>query len=52
MLWHYKDPRLQSAQQVQEASDRNYTYLSTYRIAENKFVRLADDDLKIGRAHV
>ncbi|TAK19342.1 MAG: S9 family peptidase [Acidobacteria bacterium] len=46
VLWHYKDPRLQSAQQVQEASDRAFTYLSTYRVAENKFVRLADDDVR------
>ena len=46
VLWNYKDPRLQSAQQVQESADRNYTYLSTYRVADNKFVRLADDDLR------
>ncbi len=46
VLWHYKDPRLQSAQQVQEASDRSYTYLATYRVAENKCVRLADDDVR------
>jgi dipeptidyl aminopeptidase/acylaminoacyl peptidase len=46
VLWHYKDPRLQSAQQVQEAADRNYTYLSVYRVADNKFVRLADDTLR------
>ena len=46
VLWHYKDPRLQSAQQVQEAADRAFTYLSTYRVAENKFVRLADDEVR------
>lgn len=46
VLWHYKDPRLQSAQQVQEAGDRSFTYLSTYRVADNKFVRLADDDVR------
>lgn len=46
VLWHYKDPRLQSAQQVQEAADRSYTYLSEYRVAENKFIRLADDDVR------
>lgn len=46
VIWHFKDPRLQSAQQVQETADRSYTYLSTYRMAENKFVRLADDDVR------
>lgn len=46
VLWHYKDPRLQSAQQVQEAADRAFTYLSTYRVADNKFVRLADDEVR------
>lgn len=46
VIWHYKDPRLQSAQQVQESSDRSFTYLSTYRVAENKFIRLADDDVR------
>jgi dipeptidyl aminopeptidase/acylaminoacyl peptidase len=46
VLWHYKDPRLQSAQQVQEAADRNFTYLSTYRVADNKFVRLADEEVR------
>ncbi len=46
VIWHYKDPRLQSAQQVQETADRNYTYLSTYRVADKKFVRLADDDVR------
>ena len=46
VIWHYKDPRLQSAQQVQEPQDRSYSYLSTYRVADNKFVRLADDDVR------
>lgn len=46
VLWHYKDPRLQSAQQVQESADRSFSYLSTYRVAENKFLRLADDDVR------
>jgi len=46
IIWHYKDPRLQSQQQVQEESDRAFTYVSTYRVAENKFIRLADDDVR------
>ena len=46
ILWHYKDPRLQSQQQVQESSDRNFSYASVYRVAEKKFIRLADDALR------
>ena len=46
IIWHYKDPRLQSQQQVQEAADRQFSYASIYRVAENKFIRLADDDVR------
>jgi dipeptidyl aminopeptidase/acylaminoacyl peptidase len=46
ILWHWKDPRLQSQQIVQEQADKTYSYLSEYRIAENKVIRLADDELR------
>jgi dipeptidyl aminopeptidase/acylaminoacyl peptidase len=46
VLWHWKDPRLQAMQLVQEQQDRTYSYLSEYRVAENRFVRLADDALR------
>jgi dipeptidyl aminopeptidase/acylaminoacyl peptidase len=46
VLWHWKDPRLQSQQLVQEQADRTYSYLVEYRIADNKFVRLSDDALR------
>ena len=46
VLWHYKDPRLQTQQEVQEARDRAYSYLSEYRVAEKKFIRLASDELR------
>ncbi len=46
ILWHYKDPRLQSQQQVQESADKNFSYASVYRVAEKKFIRLADDTLR------
>lgn len=46
VLWHWKDPRLQSQQLVQEQQDRTYSYLSEYRFAENRFVRLSDDALR------
>ncbi len=31
VLWHYKDPRLQSQQQVQETADKNFSFLAAYR---------------------
>ena len=46
VLWHWKDSRLQSQQQVQENTDRNFSYLSTYYVAPQKFVRLADDEMR------
>jgi len=46
VLWHYLDPRLQSQQQVQMNSDKNFSYLAEYRIAEKKFIRLADDEVR------
>ena len=46
VLWHYKDPRLQTQQEVQEARDRAYNYAAIYRVASKKFVRLADDEMR------
>jgi len=46
VIWHWKDKRLQSQQQVQESQDKNYSYLAIYRPAEKKFIRLADDALR------
>ncbi|HVX41319.1 MAG TPA: prolyl oligopeptidase family serine peptidase [Gemmatimonadaceae bacterium] len=55
IIWHYKDPRLQSQQIVQESQDKAYSYLSEYRLDDHKFVRLGDDALRtvnlIGREH-
>ena len=45
MLWHWQDKRLQSQQRVQETRDRNFNYLSAYRPAEKKFIRLADEEV-------
>ena len=47
ILWHWKDPRLQSQQMVQEQADKAFSYLSEYRFAENKFIRLADPELRV-----
>jgi dipeptidyl aminopeptidase/acylaminoacyl peptidase len=46
VLWHYKDPRLQTQQEVQEARDRAYNYVAEYRVAAKKFIRLADDAMR------
>ena len=45
MIWHYKDPRLQSQQQVQEAADRAQNYVTMYRLGDKKLVRLADEEV-------
>jgi dipeptidyl aminopeptidase/acylaminoacyl peptidase len=46
VLWHYKDPRLQTQQEVQEARDRAYNYVAEYRVQAKKFIRLADDSMR------
>ncbi len=46
VIWHYKDPRLQTQQQVQESADKNFSYLGAYLPASKKFVRLADESLR------
>lgn len=46
ILWHYRDRRMQPQQQVEENRDKNFSYLSIYRVAEKKFIRLADDSLR------
>jgi dipeptidyl aminopeptidase/acylaminoacyl peptidase len=46
VLWHWKDSRLQSQQEVQETADRNFSYLSMYHVGPQKFVRLADDEVR------
>ncbi len=46
ILWHWKDSRLQSVQKARETADKNYCYLSLYHTGENKFIRLADDEVR------
>ena len=46
ILWHHKDPRLQSQQIVQEQQDRNYNYFSAYRFTDGRFMQLGDDDIR------
>lgn len=46
VIWHVNDRRLPSMQQVQEQMDKNFSYLSVYRPAEKKFLRLADESVR------
>jgi dipeptidyl aminopeptidase/acylaminoacyl peptidase len=46
VLWHWQDKRLQAQQQVEEGRDKNFSYLSIYRLADKKFIRLADENLR------
>lgn len=46
VIWHWKDKRLQSRQQVQEAQDKNFNYLCVYNVKDKKFFKLADDNIR------
>ena len=48
MIWHGKDRRLQSMQQVQEAGDKGFSFLAAYWPATNKVVELTDDVVRTG----
>jgi dipeptidyl aminopeptidase/acylaminoacyl peptidase len=46
VLWHWKEPRLQTQQAVQESIDKNFSYLSVWRPGDGKFLRLADESVR------
>jgi dipeptidyl aminopeptidase/acylaminoacyl peptidase len=46
VIWHAKDPRLQSQQQVEESRDKQFTYLAEYRVNDRTFVRLGTEDVR------
>jgi dipeptidyl aminopeptidase/acylaminoacyl peptidase len=46
ILWHWKDPRPQAQQQVQEPLDRAFNYLSAYNVASGKVTKLADESMR------
>lgn len=46
VIWHWKDKRLQSRQQVQETQDKRFNYLCIHRVEEKKTFRLADDEMR------
>ncbi len=46
ILWHWKDARPQAAQQVQEATDKAFNYLSVYTLSTQKVTKLTDDKVR------
>lgn len=46
ILWHWKDSRLQSAQQVTESQDRTFSYLAAWHLAAPKVVQLSDTNIR------
>ncbi len=46
VIWHWKDHRLQSMQQVQENRDKNFSYLCAWQPAGQKFLRLSDESVR------
>ena len=47
-LWHEKDTRLQSQQDVQATADRTFSYLAAYWPGSDKVVRLTDESARAG----
>ncbi len=45
VIWHWQDPRMQSMQQVQESRDKNQSDLCVFHVADEKAVRLADEEI-------
>ena len=45
VIWHFKDPRLQTQQQVQESADRARNDAAIYWIGDKKLIRLADEEV-------
>ncbi len=46
VIWHWKDSRLQSMQQVQENRDKNFSFLCAWDPSSQKFSRLADPSVR------
>lgn len=44
-IWHYRDDRIQSVQQVRASADRNRTNLAAFDLASGRLIRLADETL-------
>ncbi len=46
ILWHWKDERMQSQQQVQETQDRAFSFTAVYDFGSSKAARLTDNKMK------
>jgi dienelactone hydrolase len=46
VIWHWRDERLPSQQQVEESRDRERAMLVLLRVGERRLVRLGDDTLR------
>jgi dipeptidyl aminopeptidase/acylaminoacyl peptidase len=46
ILWHWKDERMQSQQQVQEPLDRAFSFVASYDFATTHAARLTDDKMR------
>ncbi len=46
VVWHWRDRRLQSQQQVQASRDERFTYLCRFDVAEGRFQRLSDETVR------
>ncbi|SEK40679.1 S9 family peptidase [Parapedobacter koreensis] len=46
IIWNWQDKRLQSAQQVQQQRDKNFSFAAAYQVAEKRFVQLADSNMR------
>jgi dipeptidyl aminopeptidase/acylaminoacyl peptidase len=45
-IWHWKDSRLQSRQQVLENQDKNYSFWAMYDVAKAQHISLQDSSMK------
>jgi dipeptidyl aminopeptidase/acylaminoacyl peptidase len=46
IIWNWQDRRLQSAQQVQETSDKAFSYLAEYYVPAKRLITLADSNMR------
>ncbi len=46
IIWNWQDKRLQSAQQVQQQRDKDFSFASAYKPAEKRFIQLADSAVR------
>jgi dienelactone hydrolase len=45
-VWHWKDADVQSVQKVRAEQTRRFTYAAVLNLATQRFVKLADDDMR------